>query len=148
MINGGEATNQVMDQLTVIGECRSHSPSALKKISTVWKTAFEKAARNVKNSDGECGRVEFIVARDYRAFKLRKSDPVVKRFLRAAPLAGRRAHTEQINAGLDANILNAKGIPTVTFDAGNHNAHDLNEYVDIPRYLEACKLAAVLATKE
>jgi tripeptide aminopeptidase len=146
-MSGGEADNQVMDLLTITGECRSHSTAALNKISNVWKTAFEKAASNLKNSSGECGSVHFEMASDYRAFKLKKSEPVVKRFLKAAPLAGRKAYTQVINAGLDANILNEKGIPTVTFDAGNHHAHDLNEYVDIPRYLQACKLATILATQ-
>jgi tripeptide aminopeptidase len=146
-INGGEADNQVMDFVKVTGECRSHKPASLRKISGVWKTAFEKAARELKNAKGECGSVEFITASDYRSFRLKKSEPVVRRFLRAAPLAGREADVEIISAGLDANILNEKGIPTITFDAGNFHAHDLNEYVDIPRYLEACKLATVLATE-
>jgi tripeptide aminopeptidase len=145
-INGGQADNQVMDFLRVTGECRSHNPASLKKISNVWKKAFEKAARELKNDKGECGSVDFILASDYRSFRLKKSEPVVQRFLRAAPQAGREADVQVINAGLDANILNEKGIPTITFDAGNFHAHDLNEYVDIPRYLEACKLATVIAT--
>ncbi|MBC8205667.1 MAG: M20/M25/M40 family metallo-hydrolase [Kiritimatiellaeota bacterium] len=147
-IHGGEADNQVMDRLTVTGECRSHSVASLNKISTVWKNAFETAARGLKNDAGECGSVDFVMESDYRAFKLKQSEPVVKRFLQAAPKAGRKAYTQVINAGLDANILNEKGIPTITFDAGNHHAHDLNEYVDIPRYLEACFLAVALATAE
>ena len=146
-MSGGEADNQVMDFMKVTGECRSHNPASLKKISGIWKTAFENAARGLKNNKGECGSVDFITASDYRSFRLKKSEPVVQRFLRAAPLAGREADVEIINAGLDANILNEKGIPTITFDAGNFHAHDLNEYVDIPRYLEACKLATVLATE-
>lgn len=146
-LSGGEADNQVMDCLKVTGEWRSHNPASLRKISGAWKTAFEKAARGLKNNKGECGSVEFMTASDYRSFRLKKSEPVVQRFLRAAPLAGREADVEVINAGLDANILNEKGIPTVTFDAGNFHAHDLNEYVEIPRYLEACKLATVLATE-
>ncbi|MDK2857915.1 MAG: tripeptide aminopeptidase [Verrucomicrobiota bacterium] len=144
---GGEVDNQVMDRMTVTGECRSHSSAALKKISNVWKKTFEKAARELKNNQGECGSVEFFTASDYRSFRLKKSEPVVKRFLRAAPQAGRKADTEVISAGLDANSLNEKGIPTVTFDAGNCHAHDLNEYVEIPRYLEACNLTTVLATE-
>jgi len=146
-LNGGEADNQVMDSLTVTGECRSHSAASLEKISKAWKTAFEKAARNLKNDAGECGSINFITENDYRSFRLKKSEPVVKRFLKAAPLAGRKAYTQVINAGLDANILNEKGIPTLTFDAGNHDAHSLKESVHIPRYLEACKLAIVLATE-
>ncbi|MEI8206142.1 MAG: M20/M25/M40 family metallo-hydrolase [Kiritimatiellales bacterium] len=147
-MNGGEADNQVMDFLKVTGECRSHHPASLKKISNAWKKAFEKAACGVKNDKGECGSVEFTTTSDYRSFRLKKIEPIVQRFLRAAPLAGREADVEVINAGLDANILNEKGIPTLTFDAGNFHAHDLNEYVDIPRYLEGCKLATVLATEK
>ena len=147
-INGGEANNQVMDSLTVTGECRSHSTASLEKISKAWKNAFEKAARELKNDAGECGSVDFVTASDYRSFKLKQSEPVVKRFLKAAPLAGRKATTQVINARLDANILNEKGIPTVTFDAGNHHAHSFDESVHIPRYLQACKLATVLATME
>lgn len=146
-MSGGQADNQVMDFLRVTGECRSHSPAALRRIVKAWQTAFEKAARGLKNKKGECGSVEFLTASDYRSFKLRPGDPVVQRFLKAAPAAGRKPYTEVINAGLDANILNEKGIPTITFDAGNHNAHDLNEHVDIPRYLEACRLAAALAVQ-
>lgn len=147
-MNGGEADNQVMDSLKVTGECRSHNPASLRKITKIWKTAFEKAARGLENNKGECGSVDFFTASDYRSFRLKRSEPVVRRFLRAAPKAGREADVEVISAGLDANILNEKGIPTVTFDAGNFNAHDLNEYVEIPRYLEACKLATVLATEK
>ena len=146
-LHGGEADNQVMDSLTVTGECRSHSKVSLAKISNAWKTAFEKAAHELKNDQGECGSIDFITENDYRSFKLKKNEPVVKRFLKAAPRAGRKAYTQVINAGLDANILNEKGIPTLTFDAGNHDAHSLKESVHIPRYLEACTLATVLATE-
>jgi len=145
-INGGEADNQVMNALKVTGECRSHSTASLTRISTAWETAFKKAAQELKNDQGECGSVRFITTGDYRSFRLKKSAPVVQRFLRAAPQAGRPAAVEVINAGLDANILNEKGVPTLTFDAGNHHAHDLNEYVSIPRYLQGCLLATVLAS--
>ena len=147
-LTGGKANNQVMDSLTVTGECRSHSAASLAKISKVWKTAFEKAASELKNNQGECGSVEWIEESDYRSFKLKKSEAVVQRFLRAAPQAGRKAEVEEINAGLDANILNEKGIPTITLDSGNDHAHSLNECVNLPRYLDGCKLAVILATAE
>lgn len=147
-LNGGEADNQVMDALTVTGECRSHSPASLNKISRVWKNAFEQAAQQLKNDAGECGFTDFTEKSDYRSFRLKKNDPVVQRFLQSAPKAGREAKTEIIHAGLDANILNEKGLPTVTLDAGNDHAHSLNECVHIPRYLEGCKLAVALATEK
>lgn len=145
-IRGGEVDNQVMDQLTITGECRSHHPDALDHIMNTYHAAFEKAASELTNSAGECGSVEFSDESDYRSFLLDETEPVVQRFLKAAPLAGRKPKVEVINAGLDANILNEKGIPTLTFDAGNYDAHALTEYVEIPRYLEACELAVALAT--
>jgi tripeptide aminopeptidase len=144
-LNGGDADNQVMDFLRVTGECRSHSIASLERISKAWKTAFEQAATQLKNAQGNCGSVDFITSSDYRSFRIKKSHPVVRRFLQACPAAGREAAVEVIDAGLDANILNEKGIPVLTFDAGNHHAHDLNEYVDIPRYVEGCELAVALA---
>ncbi len=147
-LHGGEANNQVMDALTVTGECRSHNPASLEKICTVWKTAFETAAGELKNSSGRSGSVEWIEESDYRAFKLAESEPAVQRFLQAARIAGRKAETEIISAGLDANILNEKGIPTVTYDAGNDHAHSLDECVNIPRYIDGCELTLALATGE
>jgi len=146
-LSGGEANNQVMDQLTVTGECRSHRPHFLEEIIAVYRRTFEKAAHGLKNDQGECGSVDWMVQSDYRSFRLKKSAPVVKRFLKAAQKAGQRRELELISAGLDANILNEKGIPTVTFGGGNFHAHALNEYVSIPRYLEACKLAIAIATE-
>jgi tripeptide aminopeptidase len=145
---GASGTQKSASHAEAESSCRRHSAASLEKISKGWKNAFEKAARGLRNDSGECGSVDFVTESDYRAFKLKQSESVVKRFLKAAPLAGRKAYTQVINAGLDANILIEKGIPTITFDAGNHHAHDLNEYVHIPRYLQACELAIALAIAE
>ena len=51
------------------------------------------------------------------------------------------------NGGLDANWLNAKGIPTVTLGAGQHNPHTIDEYVDLPEFFGGCRLAIALATE-
>ena len=37
------------------------------------------------------------------------------------------------DGGLDANYLNAKGVPTVTLGAGQHKPHTIDEYVDVQR---------------
>ena len=51
------------------------------------------------------------------------------------------------NGGLDANYLNAKGLPTVTFGAGQHSPHTVDEYADLREYLGGCRLAVALATR-
>ena len=43
-----------------------------------------------------------------------------------------------MDAGLDANNFNEKGLPTVTLGTGSHNFHQLSEYVEIEEYLQTC----------
>jgi tripeptide aminopeptidase len=43
----------------VRGESRSHDAKFFKEITKAYKTAFEKAAKRVKNSEGKSGRVKF-----------------------------------------------------------------------------------------
>jgi tripeptide aminopeptidase len=45
-----------------------------------------------------------------------------------------------MDAGLDANNFNEKGLPTVTLGTGSHNFHTIDEYVDIGEYLSACSV--------
>jgi tripeptide aminopeptidase len=50
------------------------------------------------------------------------------------------------NGGLDANWLVRHGIPTVSFGAGQNEIHTIDEYVDVPEYLNGCRVALALAT--
>jgi len=146
VLHGGEANNQVMDHLIVTGECRSHSQDSLEKISKVWKTAFENAAREVINEAGEQGSIDWKLEHDYPSFKLENDEPVIQRFLDVAEKIGQKRSLTLMNAGLDANTLNKKGIPTLSFGAGCKNAHSLNELVELPRFFASCELIIALAT--
>lgn len=145
VIQGGEVTNQVTDHVLVRGESRSHRPSFLKEITRAYRDAFERAARSVKNRQGRTAKVRFHASRDYDAFRLQKNAPVVKTAWRAIDSLGLEPETVVVSGGLDANRLNAKGIPTVTLGAGQHHPHTVDEYVDIDEYLGGCRLALVLA---
>jgi tripeptide aminopeptidase len=137
-MNGGEASNQVMDSAVLTGECRSHSPAFLKQIVKVYKTGFEEAARRVTNDRGTCGKVKFTTLSDYHAFRLKKSEPCVQMAGKAVEAAGLKPNPLVMDAGLDANNFNEKGLPTVTLGTGSHNFHQVEEYVDIREYLAAC----------
>lgn len=144
-MHGGEADNQVMDSATLTGECRSHSPAFLEQIVRVHKTSFEEAARSVANIDGKCGKVKFSIANDYRAFRLKKSEPCVKLATRAVEAAGLKPNPLAMDAGLDANNFNEKGLPTVTLGTGTHHFHTIDEYVNIKEYLVACAVLLNIA---
>jgi tripeptide aminopeptidase len=144
-INGGQASNQVMDQCILMGECRSHSPAFLDQIVKVYKTCFDQAAKSVTNDKGKCGKVKFATLSDYRAFRLKKTEPCVQIAGKAVEAAGLKPNPVIMDAGLDANNFNEKGLPTVTLGSGSHNFHQVEEYVDIKEYLTACDVLLKIA---
>jgi tripeptide aminopeptidase len=144
-MNGGEASNQVMDRCIMTGECRSHSPTFLEQIEKVYKTSFAQAAKSVTNDKGKCGKVKFTTISDYNAFRLKKSEPCVKMATRAVEAVGMKPNPLVMDAGLDANNFNEKGLPTVTLGTGSHKFHQLEEYVDIKEYLTTCEILLHIA---
>jgi tripeptide aminopeptidase len=139
-VNGGEASNQVMDQCIMTGECRSHNPTFLKQIIKAYKDSFEKAAKSVTNDKGKCGKVKFKVIADYNAFRLKKSEACVKIASKAVTAVGLEPSPLVMDAGLDANNFYEKGLPTVTLGTGSHKFHQVEEYVEISEYLAACEV--------
>ncbi|MDZ8117855.1 M20/M25/M40 family metallo-hydrolase [Pontiella agarivorans] len=145
-IHGGEANNQVMDRCILTGECRSHSPDFLEQIIQVYKDSFEQAASRVTNEQGKCGKIKWSVISDYNAFKLKKSEPCVQIASKAVKLTGKEPRPLVMDAGLDANNFNEKGLPTVTLGTGAHKFHQVEEYVEINEYLFSCDVLLQIAT--
>lgn len=144
-VQGGEANNQVMDSAVLTGECRSHSPAFLEQIVRTYKNAFEQAAKSVTNDTGQGGKVKFTSDSDYRAFRLKASEPCVRLATKAVETAGLKPNPLVMNAGLDANNFNEKGLPTVTLGTGTHHFHTTSEYVDIREYLTTCDILLNIA---
>ena len=145
-IRGGEASNQVTDAVFVSGESRSHDPDFLDEITAAWRRAFADAAASVTDDKGRPGKVEFRAERDYDAFEMAPDAAPIAVAKKAAGRLRLRPVTRIANGGLDANYLNAKGVPTVTLGAGQHKPHTVDEYVDIREYLLGCKLLVAIAT--
>ena len=76
------------DYVHVRGESRSHDSKFFKEITAAYKAAFEKAAKEVKNSDGKSGRVKFKAQTDYYPFRMKDTLPVVKRAAEAVSANG------------------------------------------------------------
>lgn len=147
-IGGGESSNQVTDYVEVKGECRSHNRAFLDRILAAYRTAFEEAAGSVINAAGKAGRVVFKASHDYDSFSLARNSPVTVFAMKAARAAGFKPLCKRVDGGLDANYFNRKGIPSITFGAGQHHAHTVDEYCDIGEYLGGCRLAVALATED
>jgi tripeptide aminopeptidase len=143
----GDATNVVTDYVHVRGESRSHDAHFFKEITAAYRTAFVQAAAAVTNSEGKAGRVKFTTRTDYHPFRLKEGAPVVKRALAAVKAQGLTPDVRTTNGGLDANWMVRHGVPTVTFGAGQNEAHTIDEWINLDEFEAACRLAVGLATQ-
>jgi tripeptide aminopeptidase len=146
--SAGEATNVVTDYVHVRGESRSHDSRFFKEITAAYRDAFHHAAEQVADHQGRKAKVKFASRLDYHPFRLKDDAPVVRHAKAAAKRAGFVPNLRVGNGGLDANWVVRHKIPTVTFGAGQHAIHTTEEYVDVPMFLEGCRMALALATLE
>ena len=145
-VSGGEATNVVMPSVHVRAEARSHDPKFRQKIVDQFRKAFEKAARELKNSAGKRGSVEFESRLKYESFKMSLDEPSVETAKSAMESLGMDPEYRISNGGLDANWMTANGIPTVTMGCGQQGIHTVDEKLNIESFLQACRVAMRLAT--
>ncbi len=142
----GDATNVVTDYVYVEGESRSQDLAFIKEITAAYKDAFTEAAKTVTNSDGKAGKVKFTSALGYYPFEIKEKEAVVQRAIAAVADIGLKPDVRLASGGLDANWLVRHGVPTVTFGSGQNEVHTVDEWIDIPRFQDACRLALHLAT--
>jgi tripeptide aminopeptidase len=145
-IHGGEATNVVTDQVSLKAEARSHDPKFRAKIVAQIEKAFQSAAKEIKSSEGRRGNVKIEGRLDYEAFLVDGKSECVQLAEAAVTAIGRTPQQSISNGGLDANWLNAHGIPTVTLGCGQMNVHMTSEMLDLAAYRDACQIALALAT--
>jgi tripeptide aminopeptidase len=142
----GDATNVVTDYVHVKGESRSHDARFVRRISAAYKSAFESAAKKVRDHEGKSAKIKFTSRLDYLPFRMKESDPVVKVAAAAVKSLGLTPNFKITNGGLDANWMVKHGIPTVTFGAGQNEIHTVKEFVDLTEFEHGCRLALAIAT--
>ncbi len=146
VIRGGEATNVVTDRVEIRAEARSHDPRFRREVLQAIERAFAKAAREVKNVAGQCGKVTIASRLDYESFRLADDEPCVLAAEAAVAGIGRQPFRAVTNGGLDANWLTARGIPTVTLGCGQMFPHTVREQLDVAAFRSACRVGLRLAT--
>ena len=145
-IHGGEATNVVTDRVSLKAEARSHDPKFRAKIVAQIEKAFQSAAKAIKSSEGARGSVRIDGRLDYESFLIDGKNACVQLAEAAVAAAGRKPIQSISNGGLDANWLNAHGIPTVTLGCGQMDVHMTSEKLDLAAFRDACRIALLLAT--
>jgi tripeptide aminopeptidase len=146
VIRGGEATNVVADHVQLRAEARSHDAKFRGRIVQEIHRAFERAAKQVRNTAGKHGDLHIDGRLDYESFRLPTSEPCVVEATAAVRAEGHEPEIAVSNGGLDANWLTARGIPTVTLGCGQRNIHTAKEELDVADFHLARRIALRLAT--
>jgi tripeptide aminopeptidase len=146
VVQGGEATNVITPELTLRAEARSHNSEFRARIVGEIRAAFDKAAADVTNDEGQSGGVEFNSKVDYESFRLADDHPSIAAARNAIERVGREPYGEVSNGGVDANWLFRHGIEAVTIGCGQRNIHTADERLVIADYFDACRIATWLIT--
>lgn len=146
IVQGGDATNVVLDHLFLRGEARSHDPEFRARIVKEFERAFVMAAKSTSNISKVRGEVEFTATMKYESFCLPEDSPVIAAASSAIRAVGLDPVTKISNGGLDANWMTAHGMPTVTLGCGQEAIHTVKERLYLPSYLKACRIGLLLAT--
>ncbi len=138
LIKGGSARNVVPDRVEIEGEARSRSNEKLERQTAAMVNAMEIAAKRAG------ARLELNVQRQYGAYRLEESSPVVQMACLAAKDIGLQPTLMATGGGTDANILNSRDIPTAVLGTGMSQPHSLEEHIEVEHLAELARYLVAL----
>ncbi len=153
VLRGGTGSNVVMPELYALAEVRSFDLGFREKVLDAWRAAFRSAAERANGKAASRGvepraAVAFRPGPEYPPYALPDDAPVVLAARRAIEALGRTPRLFKHAGGMDCCNIVTKGIPAVGLGMGDRGAHSVGEWLDVPHFLDACKLAVALATGE
>jgi tripeptide aminopeptidase len=120
-IEGGSATNVVPPTVTITGECRSLVRSRVEALKATMEEAMLQAAERAG------GSVSIEWTLEYESYSLEPQDPAVVLVSNACRDAGLEPRFKKTGGGSDANVLAARGVPTVALSCGMTSVHSREE---------------------
>ncbi|MFO7959098.1 MAG: M20/M25/M40 family metallo-hydrolase, partial [Candidatus Brocadiia bacterium] len=131
----GYETNVVMDYMLVRAEARElGSPGFDGEIARSFRKAFEDAAARTVNCRGESGRVDFTLLPERETCLVPEDAPVMREAARALEHVGLEPGNYRVGF-LDIGRLIPRGYPAVNLGVGGANAHEPDNYLNIPDFL-------------
>ena len=124
-IEGGDARNVVPELCRIEGGARSHDEAKLQAQVNHMVECLAQGAY------AEKATAEVETARAYDGFRLSDDDPCVLLTVQAADDLGITPTIGISGGGSDANILNARGLPSVVIGVGPQDVHTTDEWVDV-----------------
>lgn len=138
IIKGGTAVNVVCPSVTLFGEARSTNVEELDAQIAHMKEVCQAAA------DAWGAKVEFDYERHYDAYLVDAATKVVQVAQAAAAKLGMSGDLRTTLGGSDANIYNAKGVPSIVVATGMEEIHTHNEFITIADLVATAELTVEL----
>ncbi|WP_210493429.1 M20/M25/M40 family metallo-hydrolase [Patulibacter sp. SYSU D01012] len=125
-VQGGEpVTNVVPDACLVLGELRALDEAVLADLAGTVEATLHDAAHVA----GESVDLDLVLERRFAPYRHREASPAVRTARAALERIGATPRPFADHGGSDANVLNARGLPTVNLAGGNERAHEPGERI-------------------
>jgi tripeptide aminopeptidase len=134
IITGGTAVNVVCPSVTISGEARSTSLEELDAQIDHMIQCFESAAR----AHGATVTIEHD--RHYRSYTIAEEAPVVRLAQEAARSLGMSGTLRTTLGGSDANVFNARGVPSIVIATGMDKIHTHEECISRQDLVDTARL--------
>jgi tripeptide aminopeptidase len=138
VIEGGTGVNVVCPFVTIKAEARSTSVDELDAQVEHMVTRFEAAAAEWGTT------VEIVHKRHYSAYNLPEDSQVVRIAQAASRALGFEPTLRTTLGGSDANIYNAKGVPSIVVATGMDKIHTHDELISRKDLVDTARLALEL----
>ncbi len=138
IIKGGQATNIIPAEVTLIGEVRSRNEAKLEAQVNHMVSEFEAAA------DRFGVTVDIEIEESYPAMNLSEDDQAVQLVVEATKALGLSPVLVPTGGGSDANILVGKGLPSVILGIGMEKVHSTEEFISIKQLVAGAELVVAI----
>lgn len=135
---GNTATNIVCAQAWAKGESRSRDRKKLEAYMAYFQSHCQESAQGTGAAVTTRAEISFA------PFLLEENEPVICHARKALEAMGIEPRIEQGGGGMDANIYNAKGLPSLGVATGYTKNHTLEENLDLASFTRSGELVEKL----
>lgn len=137
-LRGGSAINVVPERAELEGEVRALDPARVDTVVSDVRSVLLSEARDAG------AELRFETAWDFHPYEVAAGTPAHREAVRAIGEAGLTATAAVSAGGSDANVLNARGLPTINLGIGSQNAHGDDEFVLLEDFAACARIAQAL----
>jgi tripeptide aminopeptidase len=134
IIRGGKATNIIPDEVEIRGEARSHDPRKLRRQVAEMEKTLRAACRR------HHAKLQLRVEKMYGSFAVGRESAVMKMAVAGLKRTKIKPVVKPSGGGSDANVFNARGVPTLVLGLGAHNLHTNRETLKIADFIKGTEM--------